>query len=343
MRIGFIGGFGHHYLKGALADPAADIERPIAFAPSALHDDRAAALARQFVAGAASDVTFFDDAATMLERFKPDVVSVGAIYGLNGDHIAAVLERGIPVVSDKPVAATWEQLERLRGIVAAKPASVLLTEFDFRARASFRAARQAVRNGHIGAPALATGQKSYRFGARPDWYRDRAQYGGLMLWVASHAIDAVGFVTGQRVLSVIGRQGNLSRPEFGSSEEYVSAMMALEGGGTALIHADFYRPDKTTTHGDDRLRVAGPTGVVEVRGGVCLLLGADGIERDITDSVTPRPMHAELLATIRGETTDLFSTATSLQTAALLLHARDAADTQAWVRCEEPAAQARRG
>lgn len=329
MRIGFIGGFGHHYLRGALGDKSFDIERPVAFAPSATNDDRATAVAKQLGA----EVTFFESAGKMLDHFKPDLVSVGAIYALNGDHAAAALERDIPVVSDKPVAATWKQLQRLREIVAAKPASALLTEFDFRARSSFRAARQAVREGSIGHPVLATGQKSYRFGSRPDWYRDRAQYGGMMLWIASHAIDAIRFVTETRVVNIVGRQGNISRPQFGSSEEYVAAMMELEGGGTGLAHADFYRPDKTPTHGDDRLRVAGPKGVVEVRDGRCRLLGENGVERDITESVESRPMHAELLAAIRGETTDLFSTAASLEMAELLLHARDAADKQAWVEC----------
>lgn len=328
MKIGFIGGFGHHYLRGALSDDAFAFERPIAFAPSAAHDDRAAVLAKQL-----GDVAFFDDAQTLLDQFKPDVVSVGAIYALNGDHAAAALERGIPVVSDKPIAATWAQLDRLRELVRAKPQSVLLTEFDFRSRAGFRAARQAVRDGQIGVPALATGQKSYRFGSRPGWYSDRAQYGGMMLWVASHAIDAVRFVTGARVLAVTGRGGNISRPQYGTSEEYVTATLELDGGGTGIVHADFYRPDKASTHGDDRLRVAGTRGVVEVRGGVCTLIGEDGIERDITDSVAVRPMHAELIAAIRGETTDLFSTAESLEVAALLLHARDAADQQAWVSC----------
>ncbi|MEO6434508.1 MAG: Gfo/Idh/MocA family oxidoreductase [Tepidisphaeraceae bacterium] len=331
MRLGFIGGYGHHYLRGALTDPAFPIDRPIAFTPSDPHDDRAAVIAKQL---GNDDVTFFDDARAMLDEYKPDVVSIGAIYALNGDHAAAALERGIAVVSDKPIAATWQQLERLRALVRAKPASVLLTEFDFRARRCFRAARQAVRDGRIGPPVLATAQKSYRFAARPDWYADRAQYGGTMLWVASHAIDAIRFVTERNVVAITGRNGNVSRPQFGTMEEYVTATMELEGGGTGIVHADYYRPDKATTHGDDRLRVAGPKGIVEVLAGRCLLLGDDGAETEITESVQTKPMHAELIAAIRGEATDLFSTAASLDIAALLLHARDAADKQAWVLCQ---------
>ena len=72
-------------------------------------------------------------------------------------------------------------------------------------------------------------------------------------------------------------------------------MFELDGGGTGIVHADFYRPDKTATHGDDRLRVAGTQGVVEVRAGRCLLLANDGAEQDLTESVPSRPMHAEFI------------------------------------------------
>jgi predicted dehydrogenase len=328
MKIGFIGGFGHHYLKGALIDAACGIEQPIAVAPSdaSLNDLPASVLQ----AVTPQQVRQFRDVATLIDQYRPDVLSVGAVYGFNGEVIAAAMERAVPaIVSDKPIATTRRQLDRLRGLARER---IVLTEFDFRARATFRAARQAVRDGRIGVPVLATAQKSYRFATRPDWYKDRDRYGGTMLWVASHGIDAIRFVTDRKILAAVGRGGNVSRPKLGSMEEYVTAIFELEGGGSGIVHADYYRPEKTPTHGDDRLRVAGTRGVVEVRAGRCTLLGEDGIEVDITDSVPGRPMHAELLAAINGETTDLFSTAASLEMAEVLLCAREAADTQNWVR-----------
>ena len=330
MRIGFIGGFGHHYLKGAVSDATATIERPVAVAPS----DRAANDLPQSVIQSAGDaaVQKYPDAAALLDEFKPDAVSVGGIYGRNGELVALALERGLPIVSDKPIATTRAQLERLREL-SRDGRRILLTEFDFRSRATFRAARQAVRDGRIGQPVLATAQKSYRFATRPDWYRDRHLYGGTMLWVASHGIDAVRFVTGREIVAAVGRAGNVSRSQFGSMEEYVTVLLELEGDGTGVVHADYYRPDKTPTHGDDRLRVAGTKGVVEVREGQCLLLGEDGVEQDITDTVKARPMHVELLAALRGEASELFNTQASLEMAEILLCCRDAADTQSWVPC----------
>jgi predicted dehydrogenase len=325
MRIAFIGGFGHHYLRGTLKDPAIQIERPVAVAPSGPEDDQAEPLAHRF-----GDVRYFPDATKMLDEYKPDVVNVGGVYGRNGDFAAAALERDIPVVSDKPIAGTWQQLERLHKLLD-ETRRVLLTEFDFHSRAEFRAAREAIRAGQVGTPVLATAQKSYRFATRPAWYRDRSAYTGTMLWIASHAIDAIVWATGKKVLRVTGRQGNVSKPAYGSMEDHCAALMELEGGGTGVAHADYERPDKTPTHGDDRLRVAGSEGVVEVRGGKCVLLSREGREVDLTDTVKPQPIHVELLAALRGENQELYSTAQSLEIARVLLAARDAADKQEWI------------
>jgi predicted dehydrogenase len=154
-----------------------------------------------------------------------------------------------------------------------------------------------------------------------------------MLWVASHGIDAIWFATGKRFARIIARGGNLSQPDYGSLEDHVTAMFELENGASGLVHADYLRPAAAPSHGDDRLRVAGSNGVVEVRGGRCVFIGADSAEADVTEGVTVQPMHLELLAALRGESKDLYSTQESLETAAVLLHARDAQDRQDWVKC----------
>jgi predicted dehydrogenase len=264
----------------------------------------------------------------MLDRFKPDVVNVGTVYGYAGDVIAAVLERGAPVVSDKPVAATWQQLDRLKQLTNN---AQLITEFNFRSQPEFRAARDAVAQGLIGKVALATAQKSYRWGTRPKWYADRTAYGGTILWVAGPGIDAIRFVTGQTFTRVTGRHKNVTHPEMGTMEDHTMNVFALSGGGTASCHADYLRPAKAPTHGDDRLRVIGSTGVVEVRDGRCMLITNDAAPVDITDRGTPQPAYVELLAAARGENRDIYSTEHSLDMAATLLHARDAADGEKWI------------
>jgi predicted dehydrogenase len=321
MRLAFIGGCGHHYLAAALGDPvtAGNIERPVAMAGDGVDE----AAARRFAAGL-GDFQWFDDAERMFDSFAPDTVSVGAVYGHNSRFVAAALRRGIKVVSDKPIAASWEALREIQSLATH---GTLLTELPFRAQLEFRAAREAVRQGLIGDVVLATAQKSYRFGVRPDWYSRREDYGGTLLWVASHGIDAIAFVSGRRLLTAFGHQGNVSRPQFGTMEDHTVSIFELEGGGTGVVHADYLRPKSAATHGDDRVRIAGSLGVVEVRDDRCRLMTMDQSERDITDSVTVRAVHQELLAALRDETNEFYSTTASLELASTLLRARDAADS----------------
>ncbi len=322
MRLAFLGGFGHHYLRGALASHP---DWQIAVSGDGRDTEAAKNLSKGL-----PNAQWFDDPIALLDEFKPDVVSIGAIYALNGDLAAHALERDIAVVSDKPIATTWPALERLRELTQGS-SRILLTEFPFRSHKEFRAARHAIQSGQIGEVVLATAQKSYRFGAsRPAWYRDRNLYGGTLVWIASHAIDVIRFCTGVPYKRAIGTGGNISRPDYDSMEDHVAALFELNNGGTAIVHADFLRPHSAPSHGDDRLRIAGSQGVVEVRDGRCLLISGPEGERDITDSVQGRPVHEELLAAIRGESTEFYSTQESLEIAAILLQSRDAADTHSW-------------
>jgi predicted dehydrogenase len=94
LKLALIGGWGHHYLTAAVHDAACGIDA-VAVAGDG-HDDAAARrLADQLPAAA-----WFDAPEAMLDMFKPDVVSVGAVYGHNADLVALALQLDIPVVSD---------------------------------------------------------------------------------------------------------------------------------------------------------------------------------------------------------------------------------------------------
>lgn len=318
-KIGFIGGYGHHYLRAALS---AGMEAAVA------SDGYDAAAAKRF-ADLVGITKWYDDPVQMLDEFRPDAASIGAVYAHNGDLAAQALVRDIRTVSDKPIAATWEQLAALRRLASERP-RFLLTEFDFRSRPDFRSARQIIEDGRIGKPILVTAQKSYRWGTRPKWYAERSSYGGTLLWIASHGIDAVQWITGQKIVRVCGRQGNLSKPDYGTMEDHLAVLMELDNGATAVVHADFLRPAAAASHGDDRIRIAGSNGLLEVRGERCLLMTQDQVETDLTNLADARPLHIELLAGLQGQS-QWFSTELSLATAEVLLHARDAVDAEKWI------------
>ncbi|MCC5827823.1 MAG: Gfo/Idh/MocA family oxidoreductase [Phycisphaeraceae bacterium] len=325
MKLALIGGNGHHYLKAAAADSSLDVQ-VVAVSGDGVDPGAAGKHMEAF-----PKAQWFDSPERMLDEARPDVVSVGAVYAHNGINAMLCLERNIPVASDKPVATTWEMLEKLRRTADASTAQ-LVTEFDFRARPAMASARKLVLDGAIGTPILATAQKSYPFAKRPDWYADRKMYGGTVLWVASHGIDALEFITGRRIERATGRSGNLSRESWPTFEDHTISLCELEGGTSGCVHADFLRSPKAGSWGDDRVRIAGSAGVIEVRDNRCMLEAMDAPPSDQTDMVRPEPLHRIMLDALLHGGNEQFSKALSLQSAATLLAARDGTDRGEWVR-----------
>ncbi len=226
----------------------------------------------------------------------PHVASIGVVYAKNGDEAAEALERGCRVVTDKPAAVTEAQLRRLRNALAGERPGVLLTEFDMRCQPAVRAAQQAVAAGRIGKPLLATARKSYKMGNRAAFYSDPAAVAGIVPWVLSHAVDLVRHVTGLHPTPIATRIGEpLARLRSGM-EDHAAALLAIGEAGSAVCHADYLRPNGAAGHGDDQLRVAGETGIVEIRDGVCTLSG-EGTSESIKPSTTTS-VEDELLAAL---------------------------------------------
>ena len=328
QRLAFIGGFGHHYLRGALDDQAIDIEAVAVAADLCDPEATRRKFQRELEAGA----QWYDDPVRMLDEFKPTAANVGGVYAHDAPITLAALERDIPVVAEKPIAVTWEEYRALRD-AAQRAGRVLLSEFNFRSHPAFRAARQAVRDGRLGTPVLATAQKSYRFGeSRPEFYKRREDYGSTLLWVASHGVDAIYFTTEQPFTCVCGHHGNLAKPDYEQMEDHVAVVYQLANNGTAVVHGDLLRPEAAKTHGDDRLRIIGSEGLIEIRDQRCTLTTHDQPEQDITDQTEAGPPHRDMLEAIeqrqRGYPggNDIYNTADSLTLAAALLAGRDACD-----------------
>ncbi|MBT4136713.1 MAG: Gfo/Idh/MocA family oxidoreductase [Candidatus Latescibacteria bacterium] len=205
----------------------------------------------------------YDNFVDMLQNEDLDLVSICRPYHLNAEASIAAAEKGLDIVSEKPIATELSDLDAIEQAV--KKNNVRLTAmFGMRLSPAFRAAKQAVQEGLIGTPLLATGQKSYKFGSRAEFYKKRETYGGSIPWVAIHAIDYARWVAGLEYTQVAALHGNLNHPDYPGCEDHGGILLKFENGGTAMINLDYLRPTTATTHGDDRLRVAGSEGIVEV-------------------------------------------------------------------------------
>lgn len=270
----------------------------------------------------------FEDYRQMLDEVKPDIACVCMKYYRNAEGCIAAAEHGCHVICEKPIATELEDLYRLRDTV--KRTGVRLTAlFGMRFEGHFLAARKAVAAGLVGEPVLASAQKSYKFGVRPDWYKDRRTFGGTIPWVAIHAIDFLRFVTGLEYTSVTAQHANKAHPDYPGLEDCGALLFGLSNGGQAVITFDYLRPSQANTHGDDRLRVVGTEGVLEVR-------HAD----DFCEAITNRQSTIELQHTedqnlftdfvseLRGQGKHLIGPEEAFRVTEVALKAREAADTR---------------
>ncbi len=314
MKIGIVGGHGHTSIK---IHPGAEL----AWACDE-YDQRAFERATGLHSG--RSYRRMDD---MLGDFRPDLVYIGSAYGLNGGLAIKALEAGYDVVCEKPLAADHATLARLRELTASGERRII-AELAMRWNPAFERARELIHLGTIGEVVMVQAQKSYRFGTdRPDFYKTRALFGGIIPWVGTHAIDFARWCTGLRYESVTGRHGNRSFPAYGEMEDHAALFFTMSGGVPCTITADFLRPEGAKTHSDDRLRVTGTKGVLEVRRANLMVTTASGKERwryDFSEAAAIRCAQG-LVDAAQGRPS-IINTADSLETTAVALIARDAAD-----------------
>ncbi len=223
-----------------------------------------------------SSVPFYSSYTKMLDETKPDLAVVSPVFGLTSQVILECTARGIDVFSEKPVATTLAELERVEKAV--KESGIRFCAMHYlRYDPAFYHGIELVRNGAIGDVRLLTAQKSYRYGTRPAWYSERALYGGTIPWVGIHAIDWVYAFSGKRFLTVTAQS-------VGSPEMTALCQFEMEDGVMASVNLDYYRPEAAPTHGDDRIRCAGTKGVLEVRDDVIHLINENGAQE-----ITPPP------------------------------------------------------
>lgn len=263
----------------------------------------------------------YDDWRRLLDHETIDVAVVGPWCAYNAEISMECLKRGVHVYSEKPLAVDMESLNALEAVWKASGCS-LDGMFGLRYCPWFLAVRAAVEAGEIGQVRQLHGQKSYKMGTRGPMYFDQKLYGGILSWVGIHAADWVTQLGGECVWA----QGLHSAREnrgHGGMETSSAALMQLQSGVIATVTADFFRPDGSARHDDDRLRVTGTKGMIEAFDGR-VFLENDQPKRELVLPEAPAPMDDFLnsIGTPRAE--ELGRMAISVTRAVLM--ARDAAN-----------------
>jgi predicted dehydrogenase len=178
-----------------------------------------------------------------------------------------VMKAGKDYLGDKPAITSLEQLAEVRKTIkeTRRKFAIMYSE-----RLEVRSAVHAgelVQQGAIGKVIQTVNLAPHRVNApsRPEWFWDKARYGGILTDIGSHQADQFLYYTGSTQAHVVAAQtGNLAYPKYPKFEDF-GDMIATGNGGTGYIRVDWFTPDGLDTWGDGRLFILGTEGYIELR------------------------------------------------------------------------------
>lgn len=265
----------------------------------------------------------------MLEHGGLDAISVAVPTFLHAPIAIAALERGLHVLSEKPIARNAVEGQAM--VDAARGAGrVLDVAFNHRRRGDIQALKEVIDDGGLGRPYYAKASWLRRSGIPMlgSWFTNpELAGGGPLADIGVHALDYALHLLGEpKVVAVSatthselgprGRGGNDRYTAMAASnafevEDFASAFLRLEGGGTLLIEAGWasYRETDDVldfmvygTDGGAELKVQGtplaPVGKLRV------FTEKDGENADYTPQALPGKAHQavvdDFVAAVRG-------------------------------------------
>ncbi len=243
-----------------------------------------------------------------------------------------VMEAGKDFMVDKPGVTTLDQLAEVRR-VQARTGRIYSIVYGGRLETpAVQRALELVQAGAVGAVVQTLGTGPHRIGTnRPDWFWDKARFGGVIGDLGTHQVDYfVAFTDASRTEVVASRTGNLHHPEAPQFEDFGDAMLQAESA-SGYFRVDWFSPGGIATFGDSRLTVLGTEGYLEVRstidlagrpGGNHLFLVDQREARYIDASSTALPYGPRLIADIVNRTDTAMSQARTFAVAQLVLEAQ---------------------
>lgn len=195
------------------------------------------------------------------------LVTTAAVPDLRGPIGCRVMESGRDYFTDKPPFTTLEQLAEARA-VAARTGRKFMVYYSERLHVeSAMFATDLVRDGAVGRVVQVLGLGPHREGTgRPDWFYQRARYGGILCDIGSHQFEQFLTFTGASDATVLhAAVANHAHPQQPEFEDFGEANLLGDNGATNYVRVDWFTPPGLSTWGDGRTIILGEKGYIELR------------------------------------------------------------------------------
>lgn len=187
----------------------------------------------------------------MVEKAKPEVVSVCLPTHLHKEYVKKAADKGIHVICEKPVAPTLEEAREIITYCEAKGVRLFVAHV-VRFFPSYKNISSKVKAGAVGSlGVIHTKRIGSHPGATKSWYKDVSKSGGVIMDLMIHDLDFVRSIAGDvKSVYAIGRTTE--------DLDYALVTLRFDNGAIANLEAFWGYPGAFTT----AVEVSGNKGVI---------------------------------------------------------------------------------
>ncbi|MDC9817926.1 Gfo/Idh/MocA family oxidoreductase [Pectobacterium polonicum] len=281
-------------------------------------------------------IPFASSAEQLISDASIDLIACAAIPSDRAELALRALDAGKDFFTAKPPLTSLEQLDAVQRRVA-KTGRKFAVYFNERINVdSALFAGELVQRGEIGRVIQTMGVGPHRErGARPDWFYQKRQYGGILCDIGIHQIEQFLYFTGNTDARVVTSQtANYHHPHHPDFEDFGDAVLLGDNGATGYFRCDWFTPDGLSVWGDGRLTILGTEGYIEIRkyvdltrdeSNIVYLVNSKGEQRFTPAGSVNRPFFPDFLHDCRERTETAMSQSHIFKATELSILAQQAA------------------
>ena len=207
-------------------------------------------------------------AEQILQDPQVQLVAAAAIPCLRGALGLQVMAHGKDYFTDKTPFTTLAQLAEAEQAVLTTGRKYACCYSERLQNEAAEFALELVQDGVIGdvIQVLGLGPHRLNAAARPAWFFDKAQYGGIICDIGSHQAEQYLAYTGASSATVtMARVHNYANPSYPELEDFGEFSVLGDNHSSGYFRMDWFTPDGLRTWGDGRTTILGSKGYIELR------------------------------------------------------------------------------
>ncbi|WP_419893180.1 Gfo/Idh/MocA family protein [Oceanobacillus kimchii] len=215
----------------------------------------------------------------ILQDQSIQMVACAAIPSERGHIGLRVLDAGKHFFSAKTPFTTLEQLHAAREKVNETGLTWAVFYSERLQVECSGFAEQLLEQGAIGDVIQVLGLGPHRLNItnRPEWFFQKAYYGGIISDIGSHQIEQFLWFTHAKDATIQSSTvRNFAHPEHPEFEDYGDVHLIGDNGAMHYFRVDWFTPDGLSNWGDGRTTILGTDGYIELRKYVDITSNSDG-------------------------------------------------------------------